>query len=53
VDPLIVWRIGEPIVFAGERGRIVGGGEVPYRVLVHTADRGVVSVRLDELEAQE
>lgn len=51
VDYDIEWRIGEPVRFAGELGRIAGGGNVPYRVLVDVEGRGVMSARLDELEA--
>lgn len=50
VDYRIRWRIGERVRFRGKPGRIVGGGEEPYRVLVEVGGR-VVSVRLDELEA--
>lgn len=52
IDYEIEWRIGAPVRYRGRLGRIVGGGNVPYRVLVDVEGRGVVSVRLDELEAR-
>lgn len=50
VDYEIEWRIGERVRFAGKPGRIVAGGNEPYRVIVEVGGR-FVSARLDELEA--